>query len=219
MVFLSLESSLLPVLCPSTFYFFWLYSHFYVVPLFVHTQSLSRIQLFATPWTVAQQTLLSVGFPRQEYWSGLPFPPPGYLSYPEIKLASPVLAGRFFTTEPPGKALLYNTDILFCNDHSKITFDWNVAGRGGPFQGMRVGLCLTLVSELSKETQELTKQETLLRTDIQVENRRIREPRKTALPRDSHLGFYSNGVGFWVVSGQSFGFRVLPAVACITQPR
>ena len=37
---------------------------------------LSRVQLFATPWTVARQASLSMGFPRQEYWSGLPFPPP-----------------------------------------------------------------------------------------------------------------------------------------------
>ena len=73
-----------------------------------------------------------MGFPRQEYWSGLPFPLSGHLSYPEIKPAFPVLAGRFFTTEPLGKALIYNTDILFCNDNSKITSDWNVPGRGAP---------------------------------------------------------------------------------------
>ena len=44
-----------------------------------------------------------MGFPRQEYWSGLPFPPPGDLSDPGIEPASPTLAGGFFTTEPPGK--------------------------------------------------------------------------------------------------------------------
>ena len=44
-----------------------------------------------------------MGFPRQEYWSGLPFPSPGDLSHPGIKPTSPALAGRFFTTEPPGK--------------------------------------------------------------------------------------------------------------------
>ena len=55
---------------------------------------LSRVQLFATPWTVAQQAPLSVGFSRQEYWSGLSFPPPGDLPDPEIEpasLMSPVL--------------------------------------------------------------------------------------------------------------------------------
>ena len=58
--------------------------------------------LFVTLWTVALQAPLSMGFSRQEYWSRLPFPPPG------IELVSPVspsLAGRFFTTEPPGKAV------------------------------------------------------------------------------------------------------------------
>ena len=58
-----------------------------------------------TPRTVARQAPLSVGFPRQEYWNGLPFPPPGDLPDPSIKPmspASPALAGRFLTTEPQG---------------------------------------------------------------------------------------------------------------------
>ena len=66
---------------------------------------LSYVQLFATPWTVAHQAPLSMGFPRQEYWSGLPFPPPGDLLDPGIEPKSPALAGGFFTTEPPGKPL------------------------------------------------------------------------------------------------------------------
>ena len=57
----------------------------------------------ATPWTMACQAPLSMGFPRQHYWSGLPFPSPGDLPYPGIKPSSPAVAGRFFTTEPPGK--------------------------------------------------------------------------------------------------------------------
>ena len=64
---------------------------------------LSHVQLFVTSWTVACQAPLSMGFPRQEYWSGLPFLSPGDLSHPEIELTSPTLAGGFFTTEPPGK--------------------------------------------------------------------------------------------------------------------
>ena len=59
----------------------------------------------ATPWTVAHQVPLSLGFFRQEYWSGLLFPPPGDLPDPGIEPASPAfpaLAGRFFTTEPHG---------------------------------------------------------------------------------------------------------------------
>ena len=58
-----------------------------------------------TPWTVARQVPLSIEFSRQEYWSGLPFPPPRDLPKPEIELASPALAGRFFTDEPLGKPL------------------------------------------------------------------------------------------------------------------
>ena len=62
---------------------------------------LRHVQPFATPWTVARQAPLSMGFSRQEYWSGLPCPPPGDLPDPGIKpesLASLALAGRFFTT-------------------------------------------------------------------------------------------------------------------------
>ena len=58
---------------------------------------------FVTPWTIARQAPLSMGFLRQEYWSGLPFPSLGDLPTPGIKPASPALAGRFFTTEPPEK--------------------------------------------------------------------------------------------------------------------
>ena len=64
------------------------------------------VWIFVTSWTVPCKVPLSMGFPGQEYWSGLPFPPPGNLPKPEIQpmsLASPVLAGRFFTTVPPGK--------------------------------------------------------------------------------------------------------------------
>ena len=56
-----------------------------------------------TTWTVAHQAALSMGIPRQEHWSGLPFPSPGVLPDPKIKLMAPELAGGFFTSEPPGK--------------------------------------------------------------------------------------------------------------------
>ena len=58
-----------------------------------------------TPGTVALQAPLSTGFPRQEYWSGLPFPPLKDLPDPWIEPESPAMAGRFFTTEPPGKPI------------------------------------------------------------------------------------------------------------------
>ena len=64
---------------------------------------LSHVWLFMTPWTVACPAPLSMGFPRQEYMSGLPFNPPGDLPNPGFELTSPALAGGFFTTEPPGK--------------------------------------------------------------------------------------------------------------------
>ena len=60
----------------------------------------------ATPWSVAHQDPLSMGFPRQQYCSGLPFPNPGDLPDPGIKptsLASCTMAGGYITTEPPGK--------------------------------------------------------------------------------------------------------------------
>ena len=56
-----------------------------------------------TPWTVAHQRPLFMELPRQEYWSGLPFPSLGDLPDPEIEPVSPELAGGFFTTEPTGK--------------------------------------------------------------------------------------------------------------------
>ena len=59
-----------------------------------------------TPWTVDCQAPLSMGFSKQEDWSGLPFPPPGDLPDPGIKLTSPAWVDGFFTAEPLGKPLL-----------------------------------------------------------------------------------------------------------------
>ena len=59
---------------------------------------------FDTSLTVAYKAPLSMGFPRQEHWSGLPFPLPGELSNPGIKPASPALADGFFTSKPSGKS-------------------------------------------------------------------------------------------------------------------
>ena len=74
----------------------------------MHVRVLSHVQFLATPWTVARQTPLSMEFSRQEYWSGLPFPPPGDFPDPEIELmslVSPTLAGGFFTTGATWEAL------------------------------------------------------------------------------------------------------------------
>ena len=75
----------------------------------VKVKSLSRARLFVTPWTVAYQAPLSMGFSRQEYWSGLPFPSPGDLPDPGIEPRSPTLQGDALTSEPPGKLCLRPT--------------------------------------------------------------------------------------------------------------
>ena len=66
-------------------------------------KSLSRVRLFATLWTVALQAPPSMGFSRQEYWSGLPFPSPGDLPDPGVEPRSPALQAEALTSEPPGK--------------------------------------------------------------------------------------------------------------------
>ena len=71
-----------------------------LILLFVVAKSLSPVDSLWPSRTAAYQVPLSVGFPRQEYWSGLPFPSPGDLPNPGIKPSSLALAGRFFTTEP-----------------------------------------------------------------------------------------------------------------------
>ena len=76
---------------------------------------LSSIPLFATLKTIAHQASLSMGFPRQEYWSGLPFPSPGDFPDPGSELTPPAVVSRFFTTEPPGKS-------IYVHIYSNITF-------------------------------------------------------------------------------------------------
>ena len=74
--------------------------------LCVHAQLFSHVWIFATSRTVVRQAPLSMGFSKQECWSGFPLPPPGDLPNPQIKSKSPVapaLVGGFFTSEPPGK--------------------------------------------------------------------------------------------------------------------
>ena len=68
---------------------------------------------FATPWTVALQAPLPMGFPRQEYWSVLPFSSPGDLPDPGAEPTSPALGGRVLTTEPPAEAQLYVYSLMF----------------------------------------------------------------------------------------------------------
>ena len=74
-------------------------------------KSLSRVRLFATPWTAARQAPLFMGFSRQ-YWSGLPLPSPGNLPNPGIEPGSPALQADTLSSEPPGKP--------------DITYKWNL---------------------------------------------------------------------------------------------
>ena len=88
-----------------SFSWFYLYFVHFIVPLIFKAKVLFmlllscqvKFNIFVTSWTVACQVPLSMGFPRQEYWSGLPFPSPEDLPDPGIDPVSPALAGRFFT--------------------------------------------------------------------------------------------------------------------------
>ena len=77
---------------------------------------------FVTQWTVAPQIPLSMGFPREGYWSRLPFSSPGDLPDPEIEPMFPALAGRFFTTVPPGKPLHMISYLLLTILSSRSTW-------------------------------------------------------------------------------------------------
>ena len=93
----------------------------------VCVKSLSHVQLFVTLWTVACQAPLSMGFSSgQEYWSRLSFPPPGDLPYLGIKPAYLALAGRFFTTEPPGKPILMDTTLQIKTERFFKYIDLNI---------------------------------------------------------------------------------------------
>ena len=73
-----------------------------------------------TPWTVTHQAPLSVGFSRQEYWSGLPFPSPGDLLDPGIEPGSPALQADYLPSEPPGKPLQLGVLLLLLSRFSRV---------------------------------------------------------------------------------------------------
>ena len=76
--------------------------------------------MFVTPETVACQAPLSMGFSRQEYWSGLPFPSPGKIPNSGTEPTSPVLAGGFFTSEPSGTAPVCHRCALIFVEYYRI---------------------------------------------------------------------------------------------------
>ena len=109
-------------------------------------QSLSCVQLFVTPWTVAHQAPLSMGFFRQEYWNGLPFPSPGDIPNPRIEHRSSALQADSLPSEPPGKPkakfrggpsglLFHNHHLTDCPQLSPCSWAssrWRGMGAPGP---------------------------------------------------------------------------------------
>ena len=77
-----------------------------------------------------------MGFPRQEYWSRLPFPSPGDLPDPGIEPVSPALAGRFFTTEPPDKHMLYAAAAKSLQSCPTLCDPIDGSPRGSPIPGI-----------------------------------------------------------------------------------
>ena len=78
----------------------------------------SHVRLFMTLWIVAHQAPLSMGFPRQEYWSGLPCLPPGDLPDPGIELVAPALQANSLSTEPPRQPLEHL--LLYAKHYPKL---------------------------------------------------------------------------------------------------
>ena len=78
--------------------------------------------------TVAHQSTLSMGFPKQEYWNELSFPPPGDLPNPEIEPMCPVLVGGFFTTDPPGKSSKVDTNSFNSFLHVVYSSSYGITG-------------------------------------------------------------------------------------------
>ena len=87
----------------------------------VKVKSLSRVRLFATPGTVAYQAPPSMGFSRQEYWSGLPFPSPADLPNPGIEPRSPALQTDLLTSEPAGKPNPMGCSLLVSSVHGGVS--------------------------------------------------------------------------------------------------
>ena len=96
----------------------------YLTEVKVKVKSLSRVQLFATLWTVAYQAPLSMGFSRQEYWSGLPFPSPGDLPDAGIEPGSPAFQADALASEPPiyNVVLLSSDSVISTYTHTHIYY-------------------------------------------------------------------------------------------------
>ena len=110
-------------------------------------KSLSCVQFFVTPWTVAHQAPLSMVFFRQGYWSGLPFPSPGDLPDPEIKPGSPALQADSLLSETPGKPPCKNT-AKFSRDYG--IYDTVTHWMKKQVWGFSPGLLIQLLNKVAK---------------------------------------------------------------------
>ena len=106
--------------------------------------SLSRVQLFATPWTVAHQAPLCMGFSRQEHWSGLPFLSPGDLPDPGMEHASPALAGRYLSIFYEFNFSFNTTGRSHCTTHggSQSLVD-SIINRRAMLRGINTAIIIT----------------------------------------------------------------------------
>ena len=93
---------------------------------------------------------------------------------------------------------------VVCGGSRLALAKWLCCRKGDPFQGLKLGSCLTLRNELSEESHVLTEQEILLGNGTRVERGRVREPRRTTLPRGSQSQVYGEGISFQLVFSQSF---------------
>ena len=100
----------------------------------LRTQSFSCVQLFVTPLSVALHAPLSMGFSRQEYWNGLPFPSPGGLPDPEMEPKSPAFQEDSLPSEPPRKPKIHNSPPLFLVVFSEVSVTQGPAILNGKFQ-------------------------------------------------------------------------------------
>ena len=105
--------------CLLSVYFLFLRLTFFVGS---EVKSLSHVLLFATPWTIAHQIPLSMGFSRQEYWSGLSFPSPGDLPNPGIEPQSSALQTHSLPCEPPGRQNYLTIQVNWCHFGPKWDF-------------------------------------------------------------------------------------------------
>ena len=107
-------------------------------------KSLSRVRLFATPWTIAHQAPPSMGFSRQECWSRLPFPSPGDLPDPGIEPGSPTLQADALQSEPPGKPNYIHKVKVKVKSFSRVRLfatPWTVAYQAPPSMGFSRQKC------------------------------------------------------------------------------